>query len=126
MLDAAKAIQDFIYTRTYSRWIPDERRRETWPETVKRYVDWLLEDQPLSPEFKGNLNTYLFQNILDHKAVPSMRAIWSAGKAADKDNTCIYNCSFLPLDSVDSFKELFYILMCGTGVGFSCELKHVQ
>lgn len=126
MTDPAKAISDFIYTRTYARWLPDENRREFWPETVNRYVSWLLEEQPLTKAYTEELRAPLFSAILNHQVVPSMRAMWSAGKAANKDNTCIYNCSYLPLDSIDAFKELFYILMCGTGVGFSCESKYVD
>jgi len=126
MVDAAKAIQDFIYTRTYARWVPELNRRETWPETVSRYVTWLLKDQPLKKDSIEAIHTSLYSAILSQHVVPSMRAIWSAGRAADKDNTAIYNCSFLVLDSITSFKELFYILMCGTGVGFSCEEQYVS
>jgi len=115
-------LSEFVYTRTYSRWLEDEQRRERWDETVDRYVEFLRVQRP-------NVPSHIFADI--HKAVmsmevmPSMRALWSAGPAAARDNTCFYNCSFVPLDSFKAFSEMLYILMMGTGVGYSVERQFV-
>jgi len=116
-------LSEFIYVRTYSRWMDDELRRETWPETVGRYVDFLAEERPIVPK---HILDAARAAILDLQVMPSMRALWSAGEAARRDNTCLYNCSFVPLDSLHAFSEALYILMCGTGVGFSVEAKFVN
>lgn len=117
-----QAVSEFIRVRTYARYLEEEKRRETWEESVNRYVNWILKDTRLNGETKGVLSSA----IINHEVMPSMRALWSAGKAADKDNTAIYNCSFLTIDSIESFNELLYILMCGTGVGFSVEAKYIN
>ena len=114
--------QNFIHVSRYSRWIEEDQRRETWPETVERYLQNIVvprcNDEVLIKELrKGILN-------LDY--VPSMRALMTAGKAADRDNTCLYNCSNIAIDSPRVFDEAMFILLCGTGVGFSCERQYVE
>jgi len=108
--------QNFIATSRYARWLDDEQRRETWNETVQRYVDYI------ATKVKGSLpKAEIYDAIYNLEVMPSMRALMTAGKALDRDNTAGYNCSYLPVDDPKSFDEAMYILLCGTGVGFSVE-----
>jgi len=100
--------QQFIYLRTYSRWLAAQGRRETWKETVQRYTNFFNVPEA-------------FQFIYNFEVMPSMRALWAAGYALERDNIAGYNCGYLPIDSIKAFAELLYILMNGTGVGFSVE-----
>lgn len=113
---------ELVYLRSYARWLEEENRRETWDETVDRVMGFLFEDSPID-EDKKNL---ICQMMLDQKVMPSMRSLWASGGFAKTDNTAIYNCSFLPIDNLKAFSELIYILMQGTGVGFSVESKFVS
>ena len=116
-------LSQFVYTRTYSRWIEEEGRRETWEETVSRYIDFIGSQRPNIPSVVlGDVKAA----ILSMRVMPSMRALWAAGPAAERDNTCMYNCSFVPLDCFRAFSECLYILMQGTGVGFSVESQFVN
>ena len=115
-------LSEFIYKRTYSRWVTEKGRRETWPETVQRYMDFVTEERDIPRHVSKEIQAA----ILQMEVLPSMRALWAAGEAAKRDNTCMYNCSFLPMDSLKSFSELLYILMQGTGVGFSVESRFVE
>lgn len=115
-------LSQFVYTRTYSRWLDLEQRREHWDETVNRYVDFLAVERKVPSRILEQIR----KAILRMDILPSMRALWSAGPAALRDNTCIYNCSFIPLDSLKSFSELLYILMMGTGIGYSVERQFVS
>lgn len=114
-------LSEFVYTRTYARWLEEEKRRESWPETVARYVDWVFQGK--------NVPSYLPEKaraaILNFDVLPSMRALWCAGEAMERDNTCGYNCSFLPVDNLKAFSEALYVLMQGTGVGYSVESTFV-
>jgi ribonucleoside-diphosphate reductase alpha chain len=113
--------QSFIAISRYARWLPDENRRETWEETVGRYIDFL------STKVLGNLPlTELKNAITNLEVMPSMRALMTAGSALERDNTAGYNCSYLPVDDPKSFDEAMYILLCGTGVGFSVERHYVS
>ncbi len=114
----------FVYTRTYSRWIDAEGRRETWPETVKRFVDFIKQER--GDKIPDKVLRKIEEKILNMEVMPSMRALWAAGEAARKDNTTMYNCSFIPVDSIKSFSECLHILCCGAGVGFSVEKKYVS
>lgn len=116
------ALAEFVYTRTYARWIPEEKRRETWPETVARYFSFMKE----SRKIPDRVFLDCYNAVMSMGVMPSMRALWCAGPAMKRDNTCSYNCSFLPIDSLCSFSEVLYILMQGTGVGFSVENKFVS
>jgi len=116
--------QDFVYVRTYSRWIEELKRRETWTETVDRYIKFIENER--GGKIPSKVIKKIRQNILSLDVMPSMRALWAAGEAASRDNTCMYNCSFLGVDSISSFSECLYILMCGTGVGFSVESKYTD
>lgn len=115
-------LSEFVFTRTYARWIESEGRRETWPETVTRYVDFIAAERDLPAQVVAELR----RAIIRMDVLPSMRALWSAGDAARRDNTMMYNCSFLPLDNLRAFSELLYVLMMGTGVGFSVEKQFVN
>jgi len=117
--------QKFIAVSRYARWLDTEKRRETWEETVQRYTTNVLG------KYVGNGISYtefqdIQQAIIDMEVMPSMRAMMSAGPALDRDNTAGYNCSYLPVDDPKSFDEAMFILLCGTGVGFSVERQYVQ
>lgn len=112
--------QQYIHKSRYARYLDDENRRETWEETVMRYVSFWGNE--LSTEDKGELYTA----ILNMEVMPSMRCMMTAGPALARDNVAGFNCSYLPIDSPRSFDELMYILLNGTGVGFSVERDYVN
>ena len=115
--------QSFIHKSRYARWIQEAGRRETWNETVGRYIDNVV--RRVLPESLHHLALECEQAILGLEVAPSMRAMMTAGPALDRDNTAGYNCSYLPVDDPKSFDEAMYILLCGTGVGFSVERQYV-
>lgn len=117
--------REYIAASRYARYIDDKGRRETWEETVQRFVDYIFERTPAIAEDKKTKKE-LFTAIFNHELMPSMRALMTAGKSADRDNTCIYNCSYLPVDDPKSFDEAMFILLCGTGVGFSVEQRYIS
>jgi len=117
--------REYIAASRYARYQDDKGRRETWDETVQRFVDYIFSRTPAITENKA-LKDELYSAIKNHELMPSMRAIMTAGKSADRDNTCVYNCSYLPVDDVKSFDEAMFILLCGTGVGFSVESKYIN
>ena len=114
--------QDFIHKSRYARWMPEEKRRETWEETVQRYVDFWVNRGQLDKKTAKRL----YNGIHSLKVMPSMRCMMTAGEALDKDNVAGFNCSYLHIDSPRSFDELMYVLMCGTGVGFSVERNFIN
>jgi ribonucleoside-triphosphate reductase (thioredoxin) len=114
--------QTFIHKSRYARWLDKEKRRETWEETVSRYMDNVV--RPVA----GN-DTYIKdieQAILGLEVMPSMRSLMTAGPAATRDNISMYNCSYIAVDNIVAFDEAMHVLMCGTGVGFSVERQYVQ
>jgi ribonucleoside-triphosphate reductase len=113
--------QAFIHTSRYARWIDEENRRETWGETVERYINNLVRGK-----VDGLTADAIEQTILDLEVMPSMRALMTAGPALERDNTAGYNCSYLPVDDPKSFDEAMFILLCGTGVGFSVERQYIS
>ena len=120
--------QQFIHKSRYSRWIDGEERRENWDETVSRYISFMdnyVRDKHgyILPD---SLKDELEDAILNLSVMPSMRAMMTSGPALARDNICGYNCSYIPVDSPRSFDECMYILMCGTGVGFSVERENVD
>jgi ribonucleoside-triphosphate reductase len=117
--------QQFIITSRYCRWLYDENRRETWDECVDRYFSYMDKRFPELLNHKEELS-HICSNVKDLGVFPSMRALMTAGDAADVDDVCMYNCSYLTIDSIRSFSDVLYILCCGTGVGFSCENKEVE
>ena len=120
--------QHFIFISRYSRWLEKEGRRETWEETVERYFKFF--DEHLSENRKYNLDPALRQElkdaVLNLEIMPSMRSLMTAGEALKRDNTAGYNCSYVAVNRVRAFDEILYILMCGTGVGFSVERQYVE
>jgi len=115
--------QSFIHTSRYARWLDDEQRRETWSETVGRYRDNVMSECLRSDT---KIMDEIEQAILSLEVMPSMRALMTAGPALTRDNTAGYNCSYLPVDDVKSFDEAMFILLNGTGVGFSVERQYIS
>ncbi|NBR66898.1 MAG: hypothetical protein EBT79_06395 [Actinobacteria bacterium] len=116
-------LSEFLFLRTYARWNPEEGRRElSWGEAVDRYTEWVSSRRDV-PE---HVVTSIRSHMMAMSVLPSMRALWSAGAAADRDHVTVYNCSFCPVDNLRAFSEALYILMCGTGVGFSVEREFVD
>lgn len=109
--------EKFIYVSRYSKWLDKESRRETWAETVARLIDFYNRYCPLKDKDAIDLYT----SIYNLEVMPSMRALMSAGPALERCHVAAYNCAYLPVDSLRSFDEACYILMCGTGVGYSVE-----
>lgn len=120
--DLTDPFRSFISKSRYARWIDEYGRRETWEETVHRYADYFSAKVGLSPEDKSEL----IDNILNHRVMPSMRALMTAGEALERSNVAGYNCSFIAVDDPRAFDEALYILMCGTGLGFSAEKRYVR
>ena len=129
-----KDYQRFIATSRYSRWLPEQQRRETWEEIVYRYINWMREH--FEPGYQDGDNhpivldesewIDIYWSILSLEVMPSMRCMMTAGSALDKTHVAGYNCAYLAVDSLRAFDEAMYILMCGTGVGFSVERKYIE
>lgn len=115
--------EEVIYKSRYARWLPDEKRRENWDETVTRLINYYagVHESLDIPDLKP-----LYDAIYNLEVMPSMRAMMTAGPALDRCHVPAYNCAYLPVDSPRSFDEAMYILMCGTGVGYSVENKYVN
>jgi ribonucleoside-diphosphate reductase alpha chain len=120
--------ENFIALSRYARWIEKENRRETWQETVDRYFDFMIiqlrEKHGYVPNDKDLKD--LREAVFNRNVMPSMRSVMTAGPALERENVSGYNCAFLPVDNARSFDEAMYILMCGTGVGFSVEYKYIN
>jgi len=117
-------LSEFVYYRSYAKWIEEEGRRETWIETIDRYVDFMRGK--LGDKLKESEYAEVREAILKQEAMPSMRLLQFAGAAAEKTNVCAYNCSFVAPSTFQDFGDIIYISMCGTGVGFSVESKNIQ
>lgn len=118
----------FIALSRYARWLDKEQRRETWEETVKRFTNYLFSsvEDKFNKDISSDIKDSIYTSIYSLDVMPSMRAMMMAGPALDRCNVGAYNCSYLPVDSIHSFDECMYILMCGTGVGFSVERQYVS
>ena len=114
--------QQYIHKSRYARYLPKENRRETWEETVLRYVNYFEEQGKIDTKTTNEL----FDAIYNLEVMPSMRALMTAGEALDRDNVAGFNCSYMPIDHPRAFDEMMYVLMCGTGVGFSVERQYVS
>jgi ribonucleoside-diphosphate reductase alpha chain len=117
--------QEYIHKRTYARYDEEKGRRENWPETVNRYVTYMKGRVPKNAQSKFPWEE-IEAAIRDMDVMPSMRAMQTAGPALDKDNVAGYNCAYLPIEHPRCFDEALYILMCGTGVGFSVERTYID
>lgn len=115
---------EFVYYRSYSRWIDAENRRETWIETVDRYMNFMRKN--LGKKLKETEYQEVRDAIVHQEAMPSMRLLQFAGLAAEKTNVCAYNCSYIAPESFQDLAEIMYISMCGTGAGWSVESQNVQ
>lgn len=118
------SLGEFVYYRTYSRWLEEKGRRETWIETVQRFVDFMkenLKDKLTDAEYKE-----VHESILNQETIPSMRLLWSSGDAARATNVAAYNCSYVSISELRHFAEIMYISMCGCGAGFSVEKASIQ
>ena len=115
---------EFVYLRTYARWIESEQRRETWIETVDRYVDFMKEN--LGEKLTKKEYAEVREAILKQEIMPSMRAMQFSGAPARKCNTCFYNCSFTAPVKLEDFAEIMYLSMQGTGVGFAVESQNIE
>ena len=120
--------QSFIHLSRYSRWLPEKNRRETWIETVDRYFNFFDEHLKENNKFTLDKTTRseLREAILSLEIMPSMRCLMTAGEALKRENVAGYNCSYVAVDNPRSFDEILYILMNGTGVGFSVEQKFTE
>jgi ribonucleoside-diphosphate reductase alpha chain len=120
--------QEFIHLSRYSRWLDDEGRRETWEETIGRYFDFFTEHLQETCQYKltNALRNQLEEAVLTQKVMPSMRCLMTAGEALKRENIAGYNCSYIAVDKPASFDEILYVLMNGTGVGFSVERQHIS
>lgn len=117
-------LAEFVYYRTYSRWMDSEGRRETWIETVERYMSFMKEN--LGNKLTKAEYDEVREAILNQEAMPSMRLLQFSGDAARVTNVCAYNCSFIAPTKLKDFADITYILMCGAGVGFSVEAETVE
>tara|TARA_B110000285_G_C15141911_1_gene631406 strand:- start:141 stop:2060 length:1920 start_codon:yes stop_codon:yes gene_type:complete len=120
--------QEFIHLSRYSRWLPDKGRRETWDETITRYFDFFTEHlkETVNFDLSKNLRNELEQAVLGLRVMPSMRCVMTAGEALKRENIAGYNCSYVAVDRPQAFDEILYVLMNGTGVGFSVERQYIS
>ncbi|MEK7536053.1 MAG: ATP cone domain-containing protein [Patescibacteria group bacterium] len=116
-------LSELVYYTTYSKWMPEEGRRETWIETVDRYMNFMREN--LGEKLREDEYAEVRASMLSMRSMGSMRLLWSAGPAARRSNVCAYNCSFIAPSCWQDFGEIMYISMCGTGLGFSVEQQTV-
>ena len=117
--------QKFIHLSRYARWLEKENRRETWEETVKRYFDFFEKHLDGKPNIKKD-RKILEEAVVNMKIMPSMRSLMTAGEALIRDNVAGYNCAYLAVNRQRAFDECLFVLMCGTGVGFSVERREVE
>lgn len=113
-------LQEYVHKSRYARWLEAQQRREHWPETVQRYVDYFGSKFP-----EHYPRQEIYEAILGLSSMPSMRALMTAGPALERDPMAGYNCAFVAIDNVRAFDEILYILMCGTGMGFSVERQFI-
>ena len=110
--------QDYIAISRYARYVPENKRRETWPETVERYIKFFSEYSEVNLGF-------IREHMINKTVLPSMRAVMTSGKALERDHVAGYNCAYVAVDHVRVFDEALYIMLCGTGLGFSVERQHI-
>jgi ribonucleoside-diphosphate reductase alpha chain len=120
--------ENFIALSRYARWLEEENRRETWGETVDRYFNFMVNQLSEKHNYVPNENLVkeLRDAVFNRNVMPSMRSMMTSGPALERENVSGYNCAFMPVDNARSFDEAMYILMCGTGVGFSVEYKYIN
>ena len=116
------AYEEYIHKSRYARYLPEQERRETWDETVDRYINYWIDRGSLDKKTAKEIRDAIY----DLEVMPSMRALMTAGPALDRDNVAGFNCSYITIDSPRAFDEMMYVLMCGTGVGFSVEERYIS
>lgn len=117
-------LSEFIFYTMYARWIPEKGRRESWIEAIDRYIDFMREN--IGSKLTEAEYAEVRESMLKMEAMGSMRLLWSAGEAARKTNVCVYNCAYIAPSAWRDFGEIMYVLMCGTGMGFSVERQTVE
>src|SRR5690606_25478653 len=117
-----RILSDLIIHMKYARYIPELQRRELWSEICERYAQMMIDRYP---NMEGEIRSHL-QLVLDKKVLPSMRAMQFAGPAIERNNSRIYNCAYMPVDDIRAFPEAMFLLLGGTGVGFSVQHHHVE
>ena len=124
----ANPYENFIALSRYAKWVESESRRETWGETVDRYFNFMTNHLEVNHNYipDEKMVAELKKFVFERNVMPSMRSVMTSGAALERDNVAGYNCAFLPVDSPRSFDETMYVLMCGTGVGFSVEYKYIN
>ena len=122
-MEWANDAAEFTYVRTYSRWLEKLERREVWYETVERMIKFIQKHRKDVP---AKTIRKIRKYVRNFDVMPSMRMLWAAGAPAERDNTCIYNCAFANIDSIESFSECLHILMCGTGFGFNVSKENTE
>lgn len=124
----ANNYQQFIHTSRYARWMPEEGRRESWRETVGRYVDFMVNHlaENYNYDVAADTRQEVYDAIYHGEVLPSMRALMTAGPALEREHVAAYNCAYVAVDDLRAFDESLYILMNGTGIGFSVESKYVD
>lgn len=121
---AGNPLGEFVYLRSYAKWIPAEGRRETWIETVQRYMDFMREN--VGDKLTEKEYAEVQEAILTQQVMPSMRLMQFSGDAARRTNVCAYNCAYIAPTKLQDFAEIMYVSMCGTGMGFSVESQNIQ
>ena len=116
--------EQFIVKSRYCKWLPEQNRREEWSETVSRFMNYILNRFDLNSNQEDLKN--IWSSIENREIFPSMRALMTAGPAADVDDVCLYNCSYVAVNEIRSFSDIMYILCGGTGGGFSCESENTD
>lgn len=122
----SKLFEDFVAISRYCRWIPSIGRRETWAEAVNRYINYLIDRFNIQDDDRLQELEWCREAMKDRQVFGSMRALMTAGEALDVDDVAAYNCSYVAIERPSDFRNIMYILMCGTGVGFSCESQFVS
>jgi hypothetical protein len=118
--------EDFIYVRSYSRWIPELKRRETYVETVDRFCNFIFNETRNCNKIPSKTKKRIRELILNLEIAPSMRLMWSAGENVKRDNIAAYNCAAMAMHSLECFGEMMYILLAGAGCGYSVEDRYVS
>lgn len=128
MTDLPDDYSRFIFLSRYAKFLDDEGRRETWEETVSRYMNFMYKQIPTERGRKALLpwKEEIRNSILKCDVMPSMRALMTAGPALERESMCGYNCTYVTIDTLKRFSEILYVLMCGSGVGFSCEKQYIE
>ena len=125
---SVRELSDYTFVAKYARWIPEKKRRETWNETVARYFDFMQQHLRENTNYtlQPSIRKQLERAVLKLEVMPSMRALMTSGEALKNSHIAGYNCAYIHVDSIRSFDEILYVLMNGTGIGFSVERRYTE